>query len=47
MAHINEYTIAQRFQELTYLHLFTDCFMMISPQSSEQTQLVLLNAYVD
>ena len=23
----------QRFQKLTYLHLFTDCFMKISPQS--------------
>ena len=27
---------AQRFQKLIYLHLFTDCFMKISPQSSEQ-----------
>ena len=24
---------AQRFQKLIYLHLFTDCFMTISPQS--------------
>ena len=29
---------AQRFQKLIYLHLFTDCFMNISPQSSEQIQ---------
>ena len=25
----------QRFQKLIYLHLFTDCFMQMSPQSSE------------
>ena len=25
-------------QKLSYLHLFTDCFMKISPQSSEQIQ---------
>ena len=31
---------SQRFQKLTYLHLFTDCFMKISPQLSEQTQCV-------
>ena len=29
---------AQIFQTLIYLHLFTECFMMISPQSSEQIQ---------
>ena len=29
---------AQRFRKLIYLHLFTDCFMKISPQSSEQLQ---------
>ena len=34
---------AQRFQKLIYLHLFTDCFMKISPQSMEQTQLLILN----
>ena len=33
----------QRFQKLTYLHLFIDCFMKITPQSSEQTQLLILN----
>ena len=27
---------AQRLQKLIYLHLFTDCFMKISLQSSEQ-----------
>ena len=29
---------AQRFQNLIYLHLFTDCFIKISPQSPEQIQ---------
>ena len=29
---------AQRFQKLIYLHLFTDCFMKIFPQLSEQVQ---------
>ena len=29
---------AQRFQKLIYLHLFTDCFMRIFPQSLEQIQ---------
>ena len=29
---------AQRFQNLIYLHLFTDCFMTISIQSSEPIQ---------
>ena len=28
-------SLAQRFQKLIYLHLFTDCFMKISLQSSE------------
>ena len=27
---------AQRLQKFIYLHLFTDCFMNISNQSSEQ-----------
>ena len=35
--------IAQRFQKLIYLHLFTDFFMMTSPLLSEQTQLLTLN----
>ena len=30
---------AQRLQTLIYLHLFTDCFMKISLQSSEQIQV--------
>ena len=32
---------AQRFQKLIYLHLLTDCFMKISPQSSEQIQFYI------
>ena len=28
----------KRFQKLIYLHIFTDCFMKISPQLSEQIQ---------
>ena len=28
--------IEQRFQKLIYLHMFTDCFMKISLQSSAQ-----------
>ena len=31
-----------RFQKLIYLHVFTDCFMNISPQSLEQIQLFKL-----
>ena len=30
----------QRFQKLIYLHLFTDCFIKISPQSLEQIQSI-------
>ena len=30
--------VAQGLQKLIYLHLFTDCFMKISLQSSEQIQ---------
>ena len=33
---LNAELCAQRFQKLIYLHVFTDCFMKISPQSSEQ-----------
>ena len=29
--------VVQIYQKLIYLHLFTDCFINISPQSSEQT----------
>ena len=29
----------QRFQKLIHLHLFIDCFMKISPQTSAQLQL--------
>ena len=32
-----------RFQKLIYLHLCTDYFMQISPQSSKQIQLSILN----
>ena len=32
----------QKFQKLMYLHLFTDCFMKISPQSSEQIRYGML-----
>ena len=35
---LNGELYAQRFQKLLYLHLFSDCFMKISPQSSEQIQ---------
>ena len=37
---------AQRFQKLIYLHLFTVCFMKISPQWSEQTKF-LVNHWAD
>ena len=40
---LNEELCAQRFQKLINLHLFTDCFMKISPQSSEQIQNLYLN----
>ena len=33
-----QYLFAQRFQKLIYLQLISDCFMKISPQSSEQIQ---------
>ena len=36
---LNEELYAQRFQKLMYLQLFTDCFMKISSQLSEQIQL--------
>ena len=36
---LNGELYAQRFQKLIYLHLFTDCFMKISPQSLKQTQI--------
>ena len=32
----------QKFQKLIYLHLFTDCFMKISPQSLEQNTVLHL-----
>ena len=35
---LNGELYAQRFQKLIYLHLFTDCFMKISSQMSEQIQ---------
>ena len=35
----NEEHYAHRFQKLIYLHLFTECFMKISPQSVERIQL--------
>ena len=35
---LNGVRYAQRFHKLIYLHLFTDCFMKNSPQSSEQIQ---------
>ena len=40
---LNGELYAQRFQKLIYMHLFTDYFMKISPQSSEQIQLPILN----
>ena len=36
---LNGELYARRFQKSVYLHLFTDCFMKISPQMSEQTRL--------
>ena len=33
---------AQRIQKLIYLHLFTDCFVKVSPHSTEQTVFVLM-----
>ena len=38
---LNGELYAQRFQQLSYLHLFTDCSLKISPQSSELIQLQL------
>ena len=38
---LNEELYAQRFQKLIYPHLFTDCFMKISAQSSEQIQFCI------
>ena len=35
---LNGELCAQRFHKLIYLHLFTDCFIKISPQSSGQPQ---------
>ena len=35
---LNGELYAQIFQKLIYLHLFTDCFMKISSQLSEQIQ---------
>ena len=40
---LNGELYAERFQTLIYLHLFTNCFMKISPQSSEQIQLFILS----
>ena len=40
---LNGELCAQRIQKLFCLHLFIDCFMKNSPQSSEQTQLLVLN----
>ena len=34
----------QRFQKFIYLHLITNCFMKMSPQSSGPTQLLLSTA---
>ena len=36
---LNGELYAQRLQKLIYLYLFTDCFMQISLQSSEQVRL--------
>ena len=36
-----ECCVAQRFHKLIHLHLFTGCFMKMSPQSSEQIQLFI------
>ena len=48
---LNGELYAQRFQKIIYLHLFTDCFMKISLQSSEPIQLAILKhqhaLYVD
>ena len=35
---LSEEFYTQRFQKLIYLYLFTDCFMMISPQLLELIQ---------
>ena len=37
---LNRHLYAQRLQKLIYLHLFTDRFMKISLQSSEQTYML-------
>ena len=42
---LNGELYAQRFQNLIYVHLFTDCFMNISPQSSELIQLLTLEGF--
>ena len=33
---------AQRFQKLIYLHVFTDCYIKISPQSLERVFVLCL-----
>ena len=38
---LNEELYAQSLQKFIYVHLFTDCFMKISLQSSEQICLVM------
>ena len=47
--HSQFYTIlfstTQRFQKLIYLHIFTYCFMKISPQSLGQKQLFLTSKF--
>ena len=40
-----KFSDAQIFQKLIYLHLFTECFMKISPQSSEQIQKKMIMDY--
>ena len=38
LTHLHVKHVAQRFQKLIYLHLFTDCFVNISHHSAEQAQ---------
>ena len=40
---LNGELYVQRLQKLIYLHLFANCFMKISPQSSEQIKVIYLN----
>ena len=41
------FVYTQRFQKLIYLHLFTDCFIKIAPQSLKQIQFQIQHMVID